>query len=135
MKELKNNIVRTIVDYNLDIADYKEHGPQCIVVDLQDHIDKCLFDEMEYEVEQSLIKDSEYKQLETEEEKEAYIENNKSERFFNMTYDLSNDIFNMVMDEFEKLGFDCYDGRFFPYEGGFKNLNDGQVAFIKDKLD
>ena len=50
MKELKNNIVRTIVDYNLDIAEYKEFGPQCIVIDLQDQIDKCLLDEMEYEV-------------------------------------------------------------------------------------
>ena len=39
MKELKNNIVRTIVDYNLDIADYKELGPQCIVVDLLDQFD------------------------------------------------------------------------------------------------
>ena len=64
MKELKNNIVRTIVDYNLDIAEYKEFGPQCIVIDLQDQIDKCLFDEMEYEVEQSLIKDFEYEEEE-----------------------------------------------------------------------
>ena len=131
MKELKNNIVKTIVDYNLDIADYKEGGMECIVINLQEDIERMLFDEMEYEVEQNLTKDVEYKKLETEDEKEEYIENNKMERFLDITYDLVDNIFNEVMSEFEKIGYDCYDGRFYPHNGGFKNLIDGQVAFIK----
>lgn len=82
-------------------------------------------------IEESLMEDNDYKLLDTEEEKEKYIEDNYDNRLSKLMKLDVDYMYNKIEKEYKKRGYDVYEGEFFPYKNGFKSLCYKTVAFIK----
>ena len=55
----------------------------------------------------------------------------KNKYYVDLSIKMRNLIANRVSEMMETLGFDCYEGDFFPCNGYFKSLAQEQIAFIK----
>lgn len=126
-----NEIQENIINWYDDIMTQDELDNEYFIVSLRDDIERCIVDEVDDQVLNSLKNDIDYIDEEDEDEKESYLDENKFDRFIELTTDLRSEMYNNIVKHFESLGFDCYEGGFFPCNGQFKNLNDGEIAFIK----
>lgn len=116
---------------------YEQIGEKKIVTNLVDTIEEVLKCDLEDKVVENMKNSVDYNLLENEEDKEKYIEENKFNNFIDMINgkEYPKEIYNNVVNMFNKVGYDCYDGEFFPYEGQFISLNCGATAFIKREYD
>lgn len=92
-----------------------------------------LKESIEGEVIKSLMNDFNYKILEDEDDKEIYLEDHMDDRYDEIVekkgYEKT--IYNNIIKYFNDVGYDCYEGDFFPGEGRFISLHSDQIAFIK----
>ena len=130
--ETKINLLTNIIDFYSDTKDSELIETKYFVVDLVDDIENILLEELNTQVENYLKNDIDYIELNSEKEKEEYIEENRFHTFLELTTDLRSNMYDYIINYYKDLNYDCYEGEFFPLDGYFKNLNYNQVAFVKN---
>lgn len=130
--ETEINLLTNIIDFYSDTKDSELIETKYFVVDLVDDIENILLEELNTQVENYLKNDIDYIELNSEKEKEEYIEENRFHTFLELTTDLRSNMYDYIINYYKDLNYDCYEGEFFPLDGYFKNLNYNQVAFVKN---
>lgn len=130
--ETEINLLTNIIDFYSDTKDSELIETKYFVVDLVDDIENILLEELNTQVEDYLKNDIDYIELNSEKEKEEYIEENRFHTFLELTTDLRSNMYDYIINYYKDLNYDCYEGEFFPLDGYFKNLNYNQVAFVKN---
>ena len=130
--ETEINLLTNIIDFYSDTKDSELIETKYFVVDLVDDIENILLEELNTQVEGYLKNDIDYIELNSEKEKEEYIEENRFHTFLELTTDLRSNMYDYIINYYKDLNYDCYEGEFFLLDGYFKNLNYNQIAFVKN---
>lgn len=130
--ETEINLLTNIIDFYSDTKDSELIETKYFVVNLVDDIENILLEELNTQIEDHLKNDIDYIELNSEKEKEEYIEENRFHTFLELTTDLRSNMYDYIINYYKDLNYDCYEGEFFPLDGYFKNLNYNQIAFVKN---
>ena len=129
-EKTKIDMLTNIIDFYSDTKDSELIETKYFVVNLIDDIENILLEELNTQVEDYLKNDIDYIELNSEKEKEEYIEENRFHTFLELTTDLRSNMYDYIINYYKDLNYDCYEGEFFPLDGYFKNLNYNQIAFV-----
>ena len=130
--ETEINLLTNIIDFYSDTKDSELIETKYFVVNLVDDLENILLEELNTQIEDHLKNDIDYIELNSEKEKEEYIEENRFHTFLELTTDLRSNMYDYIINYYKDLNYDCYEGEFFPLDGYFKNLNYNQIAFVKN---
>lgn len=118
--------IKTIVEGFVDnmIDDMNYHNDNYCIFNT-DQIDECIDDDV---LEMAKNKADKVSYLEDfPEDRDEVVE----DFFVDLSIQFSNKIYVKIIEMMKNLGYDCYEGDFFPCNGYFKSLAPEQIAFIK----
>lgn len=126
-----NGLINNIVDYF--VYDNYEEDKDYIVfnTDIIDSSVRKVYDELSL-TEKSLKNDYEYSVLESEEDKEKYIEKNIDDRFYEISQEHRKYVYDGIINIMRQDCYDTFEGEFFTCRSGFKNLHPSQIAFVEN---